>query len=92
MLGLLSGASCCLIDIPETMLRQQIANTYTLQEVKDMYTYVNEYVLKNNFKINFVDAANECLPHIFQYPRDLYMVSIMKQIVSGVKNSVAFVG
>lgn len=57
-----------------------------------MYTFVNEFVVKNEFKVNFVDAANQCLPHIFQYPRDLYMTTVMKQVVTGVKNSVSFVG
>lgn len=79
-------------EIPETLYRQIIANSLTLDELKDIFKFVADCLEKMDNPISFREAAYDFLPHVFQAPKDLYLTAILKEAFQACVSINAFVG
>lgn len=65
--------------MPETLLRQQIGNSVSIGEMRDLFKYVIQKMKEFQAPISIQSATHYLLPHLFQAPKDLYMTAMLKE-------------
>lgn len=79
-------------EMPEILYRQILVNSFSLGQMKDMFKFVLDNIVKFRCGISFREAAINFLPHIFQSPKDLYMTAILKEAFQASVSLVALIG
>lgn len=79
-------------DMSEILYRRIIANSLTLEEMKDVFRFLTDKLKSLDEPVSYREAAHNFLPHIFQVPRDLYMTAMLKEAFQAATSICAFVG
>jgi hypothetical protein len=79
-----------LVDVPEPLLRINTANSLTLHELRDIHQQVEAKLQQVNRpqseeRKSGNEVAHEMFPEVFQKPRDLYVMAMLKMLAEGQK-------
>jgi hypothetical protein len=90
--GLMGKHKVMLGDMPETLLRRQLGNSISIDEMRDLFKFVLKKKTELKENISFKEASILFLPHIFQAPRDLFMTAMLKEAFQASTSMLALVG
>lgn len=76
------GLPTVMIDIPEIVLRLQIGNDYTLDELNKIFNDIANKIRRGEVTPDTSLAAQILYPEVFLKPREAYMQRILQEIAS----------
>lgn len=82
MSAIQSNIPTVLIDMPEIVLRLQIANQYSLEELNKMFNVVANKINRGEVIPNPHVAAQMLFPEVFVKPREEYMHRMLRDIAA----------
>ena len=84
--AMIKGVLSVLVDIPEQLLRINVANSLSIEEVREIYREVAKELREHYGKedveeaISGYEVVHERFPHIFQAPRDRFTMSFIRKM------------
>ena len=79
-------------DMPELLLRQILGNSLSLDDMKDIFKFVLEQISKSSVPVTMQTATLQYFSHIFLLPKDLYMTSLLRNVMQASNACCAYVG
>ena len=77
------GIPTVLIDMPEIVLRLQIGNEHSIDELNQMFNQIANKIKRGEVTPNSAIAAQILFPEVFLKPKEEYMERILKDIAQG---------
>lgn len=97
MQSVIEAETTVLGDMPEQLLRMQVANTLSLQDLHDIKERCFKEVMQSykddpNHLVYSREVVYRHFSDIFSYPRDYYMTSLLKEACKDTDGVLAFIG
>lgn len=77
--------------MPEPLLRIQVGNRISIEEMRDLFKFIIGKANEMNEVTGLREITMNLLPHIFQAPMDLYMTAMLKEAFQASTSIVAMV-
>lgn len=69
-----------MVEMPAVMLRMKIAETYTLEQLVEMFNFVLEKLQNKQGPAQPAAAAMYYFPDVFNKPRDQYIAALLHEV------------